>query len=38
MRKGERGVKSFGKAIVFLVIIALSGVVLYFSVTLPPPD
>ncbi|CAM4503615.1 Uncharacterised protein [Paenibacillus macerans] len=28
--------KSFGKAIVFLAIVALSGVALYFSVTLPP--
>lgn len=28
--------KSFSKAIVFLGIVALSGVVLYLSVTLPP--
>ncbi|MBA9088586.1 hypothetical protein FHR92_005103 [Fontibacillus solani] len=33
MKEGERGMKSFGKAIAFLAIILLAGVVLYFSVT-----
>ncbi|GIP12553.1 hypothetical protein J1TS5_47230 [Paenibacillus macerans] len=34
--EGKRVMKSFGKAIAFLVIVALSGLVLYLSVTLSP--